>query len=682
MSIKAKLTLILVLIGLVLAILTGFFFGNAYRISQQIRIVNPAIEHLNEIGETNADVYEQIHALVHYFLLDEAGSLEEFEALKLAIKRNFPKLAMKIEQHRKVQSDKEEIEKERRELNHLALIEKDYDVLMDAVDQAVFLHKSGRQAKARRLMGDTIEEQFEDFLTKIERTVLDKAEEISGAQDELLTRLGGTPWAITANKKLLLGSRLSIDYFLNVGRLSRAMNRQVNEVVEYLMRGDERDRMDFYEAGFQVEEALQKCRYNIQAQIQLEMEGEKEQLEALNNLEHEYLTILKTEKRVIALRNSGKIREALSLLTSSLKPRVDESFLPRIKNILHGSRKEIAEAHQSILYSAFLAAITGAIAICIVSLALFLVSKRLTGGILASIQRIKTGTEIIGKGDLDYRIQAVGKDELGDLAAAFNAMTQSLKENDQELKSFVYGLSHDLRTPLVNLKGFSSELAHLLKELEEISARSVRSAGEADRGRLQQILHEEIPNAAGFISSGTDKMGTLVNALLKLARAGRMPFSPELTNMADLVQEVLKHFADVIKRENIKVMPGILPSVRADKAAMEQVMRNLIDNAIKYRRPGLASVIEIYSERHPEETIFHVRDNGRGISAEDSQKVFQFFRRAGEQDVPGEGMGLLYARAIIRRHGGRIWFESNAAGTTFSFSVPTRALYEKEEASA
>lgn len=682
MSIKAKLTVILVLIGLVLTVFTSFFIWNAYRINQQIKAVSPSIEYLNEVGSVSAGVYEQMHALVHYFLLNEGGRLEEFEVLKLGIKRNFPKLAIKIERHRELQSKKEEIEREQRESNNLALIEKDYDVLMDAVDQAVFLNKSGRQAKARLLMEEKVEELFDLFLKKIEQAVLDKADEISRAHDEVLTRLGGMPWAITANNKLLIGSRLSIDYFLSVGQLSRAMNRQVNGVVEYLIGGDERDRMDFNVSGFQVEEALQKCENIIQAQILLGTEGEKEQLENLNNLEHEYRTLQETEKRVLALRNSGKTRDAVSVFTDSLKAQVDTSFLPLIKKILQGSREEITEVHHSILKSALLAAMTAAVVMCILAVALFLTAKRLAGGILASIQRIKAGTEIIGKGDLDYRIQATGGDELGDLAAAFNVMTQSLKENDQELKSFVYSLSHDLRTPLVNLKGFSSELAHLLKEVEEIVDRSARGAGDPDRKRLQQLLQEEIPNAAGFISSGADKMGNLVNALLRLAKAGRTPISPELISMTDLVQEVLKYFAGEVKRENIKVVTRVLSSVHADKEAMEQVMRNLIDNAIKYRKPGLACLVEIYSERRPEETIFHVRDNGRGISAEDSQKVFQFFRRAGEQDVPGEGMGLLYARAIIRRHGGRIWFESNAAGTTFSFSVPKRGSNQKEEAFA
>ncbi len=99
-------------------------------------------------------------------------------------------------------------------------------------------------------------------------------------------------------------------------------------------------------------------------------------------------------------------------------------------------------------------------------------------------------------------------------------------------------------------------------------------------------------------------------------------------------------------------------------------MGNLLNNAVLYLHPGRSGEIEITAEHGKDETIFHVRDNGRGIAKHDMDKVFAPFRRAGDQDVPGEGMGLSYAQALVRRHDGRLWCESESGiGTTFSLTI-------------
>jgi signal transduction histidine kinase len=101
------------------------------------------------------------------------------------------------------------------------------------------------------------------------------------------------------------------------------------------------------------------------------------------------------------------------------------------------------------------------------------------------------------------------------------------------------------------------------------------------------------------------------------------------------------------------------------------IFGNILDNAVKYLRPGVPGKIEIIAEANSEGTTFSIRDNGRGIPNEEIHKVFEMFRRVGEQDVPGEGVGLACVKTLVRRHGGRIWCKSEpGAGSTFSFSIP------------
>ena len=104
---------------------------------------------------------------------------------------------------------------------------------------------------------------------------------------------------------------------------------------------------------------------------------------------------------------------------------------------------------------------------------------------------------------------------------------------------------------------------------------------------------------------------------------------------------------------------------------MEQIMGNLLDNAVKYLSPDRPGEIMITGKRTKECTVFHIRDNGRGIGEEDRKKVFMIFGRVAKKDIPGEGVGLSYVQSLVRRQGGTIWFESQpGAGTTFSFTVP------------
>jgi signal transduction histidine kinase len=133
----------------------------------------------------------------------------------------------------------------------------------------------------------------------------------------------------------------------------------------------------------------------------------------------------------------------------------------------------------------------------------------------------------------------------------------------------------------------------------------------------------------------------------------------------------LRTLAHQIQSGNIDVKVGLLPIIASDRSAIEQIFGNLLDNAIKYLDPERPGRIEVSAEETADATVLHVRDNGRGIAEEDMDKVFQPFRRAGIQDVPGEGMGLAFVRMLLHRLGGRIECHSQlGVGTTFSFMLP------------
>lgn len=250
-----------------------------------------------------------------------------------------------------------------------------------------------------------------------------------------------------------------------------------------------------------------------------------------------------------------------------------------------------------------------------------------------------------------------------------------LERANEEVKNFAYIVSHDLRSPLVNLSGFAAELRLAIGVLAPVVETALPQLPASEKAKVEAAWRQDIPEVLDFIRSALAKLDRLISALLKLSRLGRTELHLEPIDTAALVGSILHTLSHEIAQRQVRVSVGALPVIVADCIAMEQVFGNILDNALKYLSPERPGRIAITAERTPEETVFRIRDNGRGISAEDLPKLFMPFRRFGKQDVPGEGMGLPYVQALVQRHGGRIWAESQLdVGTTIIFTIPTHTL--------
>jgi PAS domain S-box-containing protein len=244
-----------------------------------------------------------------------------------------------------------------------------------------------------------------------------------------------------------------------------------------------------------------------------------------------------------------------------------------------------------------------------------------------------------------------------------------LEQSNEEVKNFAYIVSHDLRVPLVNLKGYTSELHSALEVVGPAMETALPHLNEDKRSALAMALHEDVPEALEFITNSVSRMDSFINSVLILSRLGRRELKPEPIDMNALVQASLENLSHQIQERGTTVTIGSLPQVVADRTAMEQIVGNILGNAVKYLDPERPGQIEVTAQTNNGEQIFRIRDNGRGIAQEDMHKVFAPFRRAGKQDTPGEGMGLAYVQTLVRRHNGRIWCESELGeGTTFTFT--------------
>ena len=247
-----------------------------------------------------------------------------------------------------------------------------------------------------------------------------------------------------------------------------------------------------------------------------------------------------------------------------------------------------------------------------------------------------------------------------------------LQNANDEIQRFAYIVSHDLRAPLVNVMGFTSELDTARADIALFLADVERDAPALATPDRRTAILTDLPEALGFIRSSTTKMDRLINAILKLSREGRRVLTPEEIDLHALAVAQGESLSQQLEGAEAKlVVAPDLPGLVSDRLAVEQIFGNLIENAVKYLKAGRPGLIEVRGRRQGAYLHYDIEDNGRGIEAKDYERVFELFRRSGEQDKPGEGIGLAYVRNLARRLGGNVAVRSEfGKGSTFTVTLP------------
>jgi len=200
-----------------------------------------------------------------------------------------------------------------------------------------------------------------------------------------------------------------------------------------------------------------------------------------------------------------------------------------------------------------------------------------------------------------------------------------LAEKNKELEAIVYTVSHDLRSPLVNVQGFGKQLQRACEKIRAAAANA--PGGMIPASALTQPIDEAIPQALRFISAGVSKMEMLLNGLLRYSRLGRMSLAIAPIEMNSLLASVIAAMKFQLDEVKAEVRVGTLPNCLGDSAQVSQVFANLIDNALKYREPARPLRITIEGRLADGQAVYAVADNGIGISPEHQPKIFEIFHR-------------------------------------------------------
>lgn len=239
--------------------------------------------------------------------------------------------------------------------------------------------------------------------------------------------------------------------------------------------------------------------------------------------------------------------------------------------------------------------------------------------------------------------------EINQLNRALEKHAIELGMANQELDSFSYSVSHDLRAPLASIDQISKAM------LQDYGAQLP-----IDGQSLLNLIHE---NALA--------MSRLIEDLLAFSRTSRQPLKKETVSTPELVRHVMANLRSAQADRQIEIIVGELPPCQADPALLAQVWLNLLSNALKFTSKCYETRIEIGSFNRQNETVYFVKDNGVGFDMEYAGRLFKVFQRLhGEEDYPGTGVGLAIVERIVRRHGGRIWAEGVVGqGASFYFTL-------------
>ena len=344
--------------------------------------------------------------------------------------------------------------------------------------------------------------------------------------------------------------------------------------------------------------------------------------------------------------------------------RARSSFRPQLAAATRPDRAKLAEAFATARESADASLRLDIIVATVALLLMAVVSWRMIRRMVSSLREVSAGVERIASGDFSRTIAVEPGDEIGDLAREANRTATRLQEQlaeiqrqaraaetaNKELEAFSYSVSHDLRAPLRAIDGFSQAL--------------VEDEGDKLSADAQQHLAR--------IRTAAQRMGELIDDLLRLSRVSRGDFTREAVDLTALATSVIRALREANPERSVEVV--IADGVRAsgDSRLLHIVLENLIGNAWKFTSKAEAPRIEFGMRDEAGERAFFVRDNGAGFDMKYATRLFGAFQRLHrEVDFPGTGIGLATVQRIILRHGGRVWVEAEPGkGATFYFTLP------------
>lgn len=246
---------------------------------------------------------------------------------------------------------------------------------------------------------------------------------------------------------------------------------------------------------------------------------------------------------------------------------------------------------------------------------------------------------------------------------------EEVRQTNEDLRELIRMVLHDLRSPLLNVHGYSLKMASSLEYIWAILQETPLSR--EWKYKISSLLEEDLLDPVRHVANSAIHMEQLFTKLFNVSQLGKTETNPLLLDMNRLLDEIISIFQLQIQESGVKIKVNELPSCYGNPIEIKRVFSNLLNNALKYLDPSRVGRIKISGREEGDWSIYSVEDNGIGISPNHREKVFKIFQRLCPKDRPGEGLGLAIVQRIVHLHRGKVWIESEEGkGSCFFVSLP------------
>lgn len=660
MSLKLKLIIILSLLSFLLGAGAWHEMRAVYLVEQKVALFVPATGYLLGIAEVNVGLARQAKEAFDYLVSGEAIDRQEFKQLTAEVERGFDLWINSAEAQKRLG-----VSGEVEDIGEGVKIRDAYYRWVDHVLASFDLIDQGQRSLALR--------QFEhgswtllekQVFTAIDIAMKDGFEEVEDAYHELLLALGNRLFGEGDHTEILEATHAAIHNVFSGCRVNSTTSRQFSVLATYLLTGNQRSLERFEDLEVEARSAINewfmaayKQSVGTDPELSMSVSRVSKVVESLEKL-------LTLEEHAIQSKQLGRPQQALMMMHgSSLESPLGEHLPLMVFTALKKGSQELVQ----------LTARSGrqwALLFVGVFLAVMVTSWHMSQKTLVSLQVLKEGLDAVRRGELQKKIALEGADEFGQLAEHFNQMSTSLLQSqrekealnaeleqrveqrtrelanaNQELEAFNSAVSHDLRTPLSMINGYTELLL------------SDDQSSETRRQSLQAIL------------SAGEQIENIIGTLMDLSRMGEAELERIEIDLSALSESILQRYRqrEPLRKVQVALERGLM--VNADFDMLMIVMENLLGNAWKYTGATEQAKIELGRCRG-ERAGFYLRDNGAGFDMQQADKLFKPFQRLhSKREFDGTGVGLATVQRIIQCHGGQISAEAKVgAGATFYFS--------------
>jgi len=661
MRLKFKLMALVFLVCGLLSVFIGYLLWHSWQVRYHTQRFIPALSYLSSISDARSWLTRQVKDGFDFLTSEE--ELEHSEYSRAAHQVSAAMVAWEdaitIQQTLGIAGEDEDLERVEQlrddyqqwhELN-LKVFE---NVPSTGHKEAVHQYADG----VNRIIQEQIYDRLDDALE-------DGIAEVDDEYRAMLLAMGSTPWTANAAFERVQLTKGTINYLVAASNLSSALNRQVSALVDYLYleQGDHHHYLLMQE---------QTCNAfdDLMAAHRRRMElSDHENDPLINQLQLTMQQVQVLADDLYRGLQSGKSLSELHDSSEQLERLLDAELVPCLLRTLQQGSDDL----QSLTNTAHEWLVVLITLVCIV---IGVLALKLIRGIFTTIEQLREGMTIIADGNYDYRIEMERDDELGELAAAFDRMgsrlgrtrreledlyhgmeqrvierTKELQLANQELESFNYSVSHDLRGALTQVSGLTQLMMVEGARMPEAEAQGYRER----------------------ICLATTRMARTIDGLLQLSRLSGQAIKHLPVDLSAIVQDVAAELQGGGPRRVVQfhIIPDIV--VLGDETLLRLAMENLLGNAWKYTASESIARIEFGVIERNGETTCYVRDNGIGFDSHDAERIFTpFVRLDNATPIAGEGVGLATVQRIVLRHGGTIRAEGVPnGGATFLFTLPT-----------